>query len=145
MGLWAPFVTRAMTRGNTLGPYSTAVFFTFGALLSCFVWNVYFMKRPLVGDSVDFTDYFSGPAAGHALGLLGGAVWGVGTVFNFVAASFVGVAISFALGQSSAMVAALWGVFVWKEFHGASQRAKMYLGSMFAFFLLAIVLIARAI
>ena len=36
MGLWAPFVTRAMTHGNPLGPYSVAVFLTLGALLSCF-------------------------------------------------------------------------------------------------------------
>src|SRR5579863_5832433 len=50
MGLWAPFSTRALTHGNSLGPYSVAVFLTVGALLSCFVWNVYFMKRPLVGD-----------------------------------------------------------------------------------------------
>src|SRR5260370_26854128 len=34
MGLWAPFVTHAMTQGNTLGPYSIGVFLTLGALLS---------------------------------------------------------------------------------------------------------------
>src|SRR6201981_3901006 len=45
MGLWAPFVTRSMTHGNALGPYSIAVFLTLGALLSCFIWNIYFMKR----------------------------------------------------------------------------------------------------
>src|ERR1700730_10444637 len=45
MGLWAPFVTHAMTEGHTLGPYSISVFFTFGALASCLVWNVYFMKH----------------------------------------------------------------------------------------------------
>src|SRR4029077_19712926 len=28
MGLWAPFVAHAMTQGNTLGPYSIAVFLT---------------------------------------------------------------------------------------------------------------------
>ena len=40
MGLWAPFVAHAMTNGNTLGPYSIAVFLTLGALLSCFIWNI---------------------------------------------------------------------------------------------------------
>src|SRR5580700_5195401 len=54
MGLWAPFVARAMTQGNTLGPYSVSVFFTFGALASCLIWNVYFMKHPLVGEPVNF-------------------------------------------------------------------------------------------
>ena len=28
MGLWAPFMTHAMTRGQTLGPYSAAIFLT---------------------------------------------------------------------------------------------------------------------
>jgi glucose uptake protein len=144
MGLWAPFVAHAMTKGNTLGPYSTAVFLTLGALLSCSIWNVYFMKKPLVGDPVNFADYFRGPAAGHVLGLLGGAIWGTGMVFNLVAASFTGVAISYAIGQSAPMVAALWGVLAWKEFKGAGSKAYIYLLLMFVFYGLAIALVARA-
>ena len=144
MGLWSPFVARAMSHGNTLGPYSVAVFLTLGALLSCFLWNIYFMKKPLVGDPVNFSEFFRGPAAGHVLGLLGGAIWGTGTVFNLVAANFTGVAISYAIGQSAPMVAALWGVLAWKEFQGAKPRAKTYLALMFLFYLLAILLVARA-
>jgi len=144
MGLWAPFVTHAMTRGNTLGPYSVAVFLTLGALLSCSIWNVYFMKHPLVGGPVDFSGFFRGPASGHILGLLGGVIWGTGMVFNLVAANFTGVAISYAIGQSAPMVAALWGVLAWKEFAGAGSRAKLYLGLMFVFYCLAILLVAKA-
>jgi glucose uptake protein len=144
MGLWAPFVARGMTHGNPLGPYSIAVFLTLGALLSCSIWNVYFMKKPLVGEPVDFSGYFKGPAAGHVLGLLGGAIWGTGMVFNLVAASFTGVAISYAIGQSAPMVAALWGVFAWKEFAGAGSRAKLYLAGMFVFYCFAILLVAKA-
>jgi glucose uptake protein len=144
MGLWAPFVARAMTNGNTLGPYSIAVFLTLGALLSCLLWNIYFMKYPLVGEPVNFSGYFSGPISGHALGLLGGFIWGIGMVFNLVAASFTGVAISYAIGQSAPMVAALWGVLAWKEFAGAPGKARMYLALMFVFYCLGILLVARA-
>lgn len=144
MGLWAPFVTRALTHGNTLGPYSICVFLTMGALLSCFIWNIYFMKNPLVGEPVNFSGFFSAPPRAHWLGLLGGAIWGVGTVFNLVAANFTGVAISYAIGQSAPMVAALWGVFAWKEFEGANRKAKAYLALMFIFYILAILLVARA-
>lgn len=144
MGLWAPFVTHAMTRGNFLGPYSVGVFFTLGALLSCFVWNIYFMKNPLVGAPVSFGEFFRGPATGHWLGLLGGAIWGMGTVFNLVAANFTGVAISYAIGQSAPMVAALWGVLAWKEFQGADRKAKLFLFLMFVFYVLAILLVAKA-
>src|SRR5229473_2913399 len=144
MGLWAPLVTRSMTNGNTLGPYSIAVFLTLGALLSCLIWNIYFMKHPLVGEPVRFSGYFSGPVSGHALGLLGGFIWGIGMVFNLVAASFTGVAISYAIGQSAPMVAALWGVFAWKEFAGAPHKAKIFLACMFLFYIIAITLVALA-
>jgi glucose uptake protein len=144
MGAWAPALTRAMHSGNSLGPYSAVVFLTLGALLSCFIWNLYFMKHPLVGEPVSFSGFFRGPASGHILGILGGFIWGTGTVFNMVAASLTGVAISYAIGQSAPMVAALWGVFVWKEFAGAGSRAKTYLALMFVFYALAILLIARA-
>ena len=144
MGLFAPLVTRAMTHGHTLTPYTTAVCLTFGALLCCFFFNTILMRRPLVGTPVAAADYLRAPAAYHALGLLGGAIWGLGTVFNFVAASLVGVAISYAIGQASPMVACLWGVFVWKEFKGANRRARSLLAAMVVCYLLALVLIARA-
>lgn len=144
MGLWAPFMTHAMTHGNALGPYSAATFLTLGALLSCFIWNVYFMKHPLVGAPVSISGFFHAPVSAHLLGLLGGFIWGVGTVFNLVAGSLTGVAISYAIGQSAPMVAALWGILVWKEFDGSGARAKLYLTLMFVFYGLAIFLTARA-
>jgi glucose uptake protein len=145
MGLWAPFMTHAMTRGDVpLGPYSAAIFLTLGALLSCFIWNIYFMKHPLVGKPVYFSGFLRASPLAHLLGLFGGVIWGVGTVFNLVAASFTGVAISYAIGQSAPMVAALWGIFVWKEFKGSPALARLYLGFMFVFYSLAILLVARA-
>jgi glucose uptake protein len=144
MGIFAPFVTRALTAGRPLTPYSVAVFFTLGAFLCCFVVNVYFMRKPLVGDPVDFRDYFRQRAVDHLLGVLGGAIWGTGAVFNFVAAGLVGVAISYAIGQAAPMVAALWGVFVWNEFRGAGNTAKKYLAAMFVCYVLAVIIIAQA-
>jgi glucose uptake protein len=147
MGLWAPFSTRAMTHGNPLGPYAVVVFLTLGALLSCFVWNIYFMKKPLVGTPLGFGGFFTAPVSGHVLGLLGGAIWTTGTVLNLAASKYPGasVAISYAIGQSAPMVAAAWGIFVWKEFAGANSRAKAFLALMFVFYALAILLVARAI
>jgi glucose uptake protein len=144
MGLWNPFVAYGATRGNVLTPYSSVVFLTLGALLSCFIWNLYFMRRPLLGEPVGFGGFFTGPPSGHLLGLLGGCIWGVGTVFNVVAGKATGFAISYAVGQSAPMVAALWGVFAWKEFAGASGKAKAYLFLMFVFYCIGILLVAKA-
>lgn len=145
MGTWAPFVTLAMTRGgHTLTPYTTTVFLTLGAFICCFFFNTILMRKPIIGTPVAGSDYFRAPAKYHALGLLGGAIWGTGMAFNLVAGSTVGVSISYAIGQASPMVACLWGVFVWKEFRGASTKAKGYLAAMFAAYILAIILIASA-
>jgi glucose uptake protein len=62
-----------------------------------------------------------------------------------VAARFSGIAISYAIGQSAPMVAALWGVLAWKEFAGVRREAKTYLGLMFLFYALAILLVSQAI
>jgi glucose uptake protein len=134
-----------MTAAHPLTPYSVAVFFTFGSLVCCFPFNTILMKWPLVGEPVGIGEYFRASGRYHFLGLLGGAIWGLGTVSNFVAASLVGIAISYAIGQSSPMIATLWGVFVWHEFRNASGRAKGYLAGMVFFYLLALVLIAMAV
>lgn len=144
MGTFAPLITRSMTTERPLTPYTVAVLFTFGALLCTFVFNSILMKRPLVGTPVGFADYRNAPASYHLLGLLGGIIWSLGTVFNFVAASFVGVAISYAIGQASPMIAAFWGVAVWGEFRGAPTRARAYLTGMFVAYGLALLLIAMA-
>ena len=144
MGLWSPFTTYGLTRGHTLTAYSSIVFLTLGALLSCFIWNVYLMKKPLAGDPVGFEGFFSGPPSGHLLGLAGGIVWGIGAVFYAVAGSATSFAISYAIGQSAPMVGALWGVFAWKEFDGAGPRAKLHLTLMFVFYAVAILLVAQA-
>jgi glucose uptake protein len=144
MSTWAPFSTHAMTHGKTLGPYSVSVFLCLGALLSCFIWNFYFMKHPLVGEPVAFSGFFHGPVHGHVLGLIGGAIWATGLVFDLVASTQTGVAISYSIGQSAPMVAALWGIFAWKEFAGANRKARSYLALMFVFYILAILLIAHA-
>ncbi|MBF0363781.1 MAG: hypothetical protein HQK49_22365 [Oligoflexia bacterium] len=144
MGTFAPFVTKAMTSEHPLTPYTVGVFFTLGALISCFFFLTYLMKKPFNGKPVSFSEYTSASMSNHLLGFLGGSLWCVGTVFNFVAASLVGVAISYAIGQASPMVASIWGVFVWHEFRGSNSKAKIYLTGMFISYILALLLISMA-
>lgn len=144
MGAFAPFVTRAMTTGHPLTPYSVASLFCVGAFICCFFVNVYFMRRPLVGEPVSFSGFWTASGSNHALGVVGGVIWGLGTTFNFVAANKLGVPISYAIGQSAPMIAALWGVFAWKEFTGAGRKAWGYLTLMFVLYVVAVTVIAMA-
>lgn len=145
MGSWVRFTTVAMAPGDgQLTPYTSTVFFTLAALLSTIPFNLYFMRKPLIGEPVSMTGYFQGGLNWHVLGILGGFVWSIGTGFNLIAGSRVGFAIAYAIGQSAPMVAALWGVLVWKEFEGASARAKRFLGLMFLSYAAAIACLAFA-
>ena len=85
----------------------------------------------------------------HALGLVGGLIWMVGAICNFVAASSpaslqVGPAISYALGQGATLISALWGLLVWHEFKGASGFVRVLLMVMIAVFVVGLGMISYA-
>jgi glucose uptake protein len=100
------------------------------------------MKKPFTGEPVPFRDYFkkSTPKL-HMIGLLGGAIWGVGSLFNFIAAGKAGYAISYGLGQGATLIAALWGVFIWKEFKNAKKKTNLLLAIMFILYVIGLYLI----
>ena len=66
-------------------------------------------------------------------------------IFSLIASGKAGYAISYGLGQGATMIAAIWGVFVWKEFKNASKSTNALIGLMFLSFIigLGIIIIAR--
>lgn len=115
-------------------PYSALFVFALGIFVSNFVFNTWVMKRPFMGRPVAYSEYFKGSFPTHLVGILGGAVWALGTACSYIAAGKAGAAISYALGQGATMVAALWGVFIWKEFKGASKAVNLLLAFMLIMF-----------
>ena len=99
------------------------------------------MKRPFIGAPVSYKDYFAGKLKTHMVGILGGVIWGIGTALSYIAAGKAGAAISYALGQGAPMIAALWGVFIWKEFAGSSKTVYRLLTIMFILFVVGLSLI----
>jgi glucose uptake protein len=139
MGTFYPLVEIGKTGPNGLGPYAVGFVFSLGVLASVFVFNLYFMRFPIDGPRLRFRDYLRGNWWVHFLGIVGGMVWIAGSLSNFVAASApkelqVGPAISYAIGQGSTMVGALWGVLVWKEFAGGGAFVNRLLVLMFVLF-----------
>lgn len=124
-----------------LTPYTASVIFALGLLVSNFLWNTLFMYKPLAGEKVTYTDYVTkGNVRLHLIGMLGGVIWSIGMTFNIIAAEQAGFAISYGLGQGATLVAALWGVFIWKEFKGA-KGVNGLLTAMFLCFVLGLALI----
>lgn len=119
-------------------PYTAVFIFSCGIFLSNFLFNTILMKKPFQGPPTGYSEYFKGRFSTHLVGILGGLIWGLGNSFNLIAAGKAGPAISYGLGQGATLVAALWGVFIWKEFRGASKGTNELIGAMFILFVIGI-------
>ena len=148
MSFFYRFVASTMDLNNLenpmqgmLTPYGAFFIFSLGILGSNFIFNTIVMKKPFIGEPVSYSQYFKGNLSTHSVGILGGIIWGVGTVLSYIAAGKAGPAISYALGQGAPMIAALWGVFIWKEFKGASKPVNLLLTLMFILFIAGLAMI----
>jgi len=130
---------------GTFTPYSAVFVFSIGILLSNFVFNTWFMKRPVSGSPVTFSMYFKqGTPKLHLVGVLGGVIWSIGMMLSIMAGDKAGYAISYGLGQGATLIAAIWGVFIWKEFKGAPKGTSKLLAIMFLSFVGGLVFIILA-
>lgn len=142
MSFFYRFVAAAMDLDNFVSPtpgmatpYSAFFIFALGILASNFIFNTLVMKKPFAGAPVNYKQYLTGGFNTHMVGILGGVIWGTGTLFSYIAAGKAGAAISYALGQGAPMIAALWGIFIWKEFKGGPGSNNALLTIMIVLFL----------
>jgi len=148
MGSFYPQLMRAVSPNfnaapiarGMLTPYLALVFFGLGVLASNVVWNSVFMRA----GGVTYGGYFRGGAKLHAIGILGGCIWMLALSFNVLASSVAGPAVSYALGQGATLVAALWGLVIWREFRAAPAGTSIYLALMLAGYTTGLVLIGAA-
>jgi len=124
-----------------ISSYTAVVFFSLGALLCTALVNPIFMARPVQGEPVSMSGWIKGSSRTHLLGLLGGAIWCLGNSVSFMSVSAASPAISYGLSNSAPVVAALWGIFVWKEFKDAPKGTNLLLSLMFCFYLIGLALI----
>lgn len=149
MALFYRFVASSMVtnfetpEAGLLTPYTAVFFFSVGILISNFLFNTLLMKKPFEGAPVTYSQYFSGSMNEHLTGILGGMIWCVGMTFSIIASGKAGFAISYGLGQGATLVAALWGVFIWREFKGSKGTSRLLI-TMFLLFLVGLGLIILA-
>ena len=134
----------AAPAAGKMTPYTAMVIFALGVFLSNFIVNTIVMKKPFVGEPVTYKQYFAGNFKTHLVGVLGGCIWALGTSLNYICAGTAGAAVSYALGQGAPMIAAIWGVFIWKEFKGAPKKVYWLLALMFALFVAGLACVVKA-
>ena len=154
MGFFYRFVAASMSPDYAniakgfLTPYTAVFVFAIGIFLSNFLFNTFFMYKPVSGDKVSYKDYFKkGTPRLHIIGMIGGIIWAIGMLLNMIAAGKAGFAISYGLGQGATMVAAIWGVFIWKEFKNAPKGTNTLIWLMFLLFAagLSLIIIAKTV
>jgi len=124
-----------------LTPYTGNVVFTLGILASSFLLVTAIMYKPFTGKPVAPAAYFKGTALDHLWGIVGGGIWAIGMTLNVIASSVASPAVSYGLGQGATLVAAIWGVFVWREFKDGNANVRKLLNIMFVAFFLGLALI----
>jgi len=139
MGLFYPQLMRSIG-ADKLTPYVALVFFGLGVLTSNFIVNTVFMKT----GGVSYGDYFRGSAKLHGIGILGGCIWMIALSLNVIASNVAGPAISYALGQGATLIAAIWGVLIWREFQSAPKGTMLYIVLMFIGYASGLILIGAA-
>jgi glucose uptake protein len=151
MSFFYRFIAASMDLDNFVSPAAgmmtpyTAVFiFSLGIFLSNFLFNTILMRNPISGTPTNYRGFFKGRFSIHLVGVLGGSIWGVGNSLNLIAAGRAGAAISYGLGQGATLVAALWGVFIWREFNNSLKGTNAMIAVMFILFLLGILFIIYA-
>jgi glucose uptake protein len=148
MGFFYPQLVGTVSPGFNTGdikpgyltPYTALFFFAIGLLLSNLVVNTIFMKA----GGRTYREYFAGTLKLHSLGVLGGLIWMLALNLNVIASGVAGPAVSYALGQGATLVAAIWGVLIWKEFRTAPPGTAPFIYLMFFGYALGLTLIGVA-
>jgi glucose uptake protein len=131
----------SLAEAGKISSYTAVVFFSIGALICTAVVNPIFMARPVEGEPVNMSGWVKGSTRTHLLGMLGGTIWCLGNSVSFMSVGAASPAISYGLSNSAPVVAALWGIFVWKEFREAPKGTNLLLSLMFGFYLIGLAFI----
>jgi len=142
MGSWSPLSAASTKSDVGLNAYTCMFYFSLAALVTTFPIMLVLMKKPYNREEPVAMSEFFGHGCAPLYAALGGAIWALGTVVNLVSGEQVSFAVSYSIGQSAPMVAAFWGVCVFKEFKGAPTMSWALMGAMFLFYIGAITCIA---
>jgi glucose uptake protein len=136
IGSFGPLIHQGREGENGLGPYSLGFIFAIGVVFSTFVFNLFFMNLPVQGKPIEMAEFFRAGLNRHVVGVLGGMVWYIGLIASLLGsrvegAARVGAPVGYALEQGAIVIAALCGLFLWREYAGADTSVRIRLGLMF--------------
>ncbi len=149
MGLFGSILDQGRLGDDGVAPYGAALMFGAGLLAAALFFSPLFWNFPVLGRSLNLSDYFKGGVRNHVLGLLGGIVAAIGfAAFLLAWAAPTGARptplLTFALSNSHVLLASLCGLLLWNEFAAAEGRTSMLFGSSVVLMALSIGMAAFA-
>lgn len=149
IGCFTPLLERARGGDLGLGPYALGAIFALAVFSSSFVFSIFFMNLPVEGDPVDFGSYFSGRTKQHLLGAAGGVIWYTGILAAMVSTSLPeqlqpAQLTRYLLLEGAPILAALWGILVFRELKSGDVRVKALGALMLVLFLCGLAMIGLA-
>jgi len=135
IGLSRPLVEWAREGENGVSAYGIGLLFGIGMLISTILAAPFFINFPALGSPVQGKTYFRGTKMQHMTGLLSGIVFASGllTAWASLAAPTpvqAGPALTYAFTEGAAVIAALWGLIVWKDLEGTPNSKILGFGSV---------------
>jgi glucose uptake protein len=149
IGAFVPLLDKARQGDLGLGPYAAGFIFAFGVFFSTLVYEIFFMNLPVEGEPVEFGEYLNGRVGQHLAGLGSGFIWFTGMLAAIVSTSVPEMVqgssmLHFVLAQGSPVVAALWGILVFREFKNSDISVKLLGTLMLVLFLCGMAMIGLA-
>jgi glucose uptake protein len=149
MGTAYPLLAKAQDVNTGLGPYATGLVLAVGVFGATLVLNMYFINLPVEGEPLELDDFFRTTIRQHLLGILGGALWFAGLFAILLTTSpradlHPNQAIGYGLAQGAPVLAALWGILIWKDLRNADSRADLLATLTLVLFVLGLALAALA-
>jgi glucose uptake protein len=129
MAAYLPLLEKAREGDTGLGPYSSLCLFSIGLSLSTLLFIVFFANLPVEGEPLEFITYFEIPRRNHVAGFAGGVLWCTGMLATWLAVAPevlapVGGVAKTAFTYSGPLLAAFWGIAVWREFRDTTRRVR---------------------
>ena len=138
IGLSGPLVDWAREGENGIAPYGIALLFGMGLVMAALVAVPFFINFPVQGVPITARTYFKGTMLQHIFGGFAGIVWGVGALAAWISVGApvsvqAGPALTYAFLEGSAVLAAIWGLIIWKDLSWNSRSRAYTAGSLILF------------
>jgi glucose uptake protein len=148
-GFVRPLTDLARETDNGVAPYGLALLLGAGMLAMAVLLTPFFFNFPVAGEPLGLRHLFSGSGMQHFYGFIGGVLAGAAVLGAFVVAAAPATArvtpgITYALMQGGTLLAALWGLLVWREFKSADLRVRTMFAVLLIVFALGIGMLSVA-